>query len=190
MNPDRVRAELAERYAASQCIPAADCVLFPCASMFREMVAAYLSDGDRFLDRDDMTNAWASYWYALGWLDAALSLGLIITSPPQTGAAFAICQVPDTERGRLVEKTERYRLLLSCALESLSAAPEPGSCLAAPAERILFIGHTWYCQGAALEKAGDFASALSATSYCFGWLDAGVRLGLFRITGYRDIFTI
>lgn len=190
MNTDRVRAELAERYTALRCIPADESIFFTCAGIFPEMISGYLSDGDRFLAQGDLTNAWASYWYALGWMDAGLSLGLITTGTPWSGDILAPLPVPGTEKERLAEKTSRYHALLSRALGSLSVAAEPGSCLAGPAERILFIGDTFYRQGTLLEKAGNLASALSASSYCFGWLDAGVRLGLFRVTDHRDLFTI
>lgn len=190
MNPDRVRTELAQRYAALRSTPEEPGILFACAGIFREMISGYLSDGDRFHEQGDLTNAWASYWYALGWMDAGLSLGLIATDPPWPGNVPEPHPLPVDERGRLEEKTSRYRELLSRAMASLAVAADPGSCLAGPAERILLIGNVWSRQAAIQEQAGHYAPALSATSYCFGWLDAGVRLGLLHVTKNRDLFTI
>ena len=39
------------------------------------------------------------------------------------------------------------------------------------------------------EKAGDFVNAFAAINYCHGWLDAGVRLGIFNVKDSR-FFTV
>ena len=36
----------------------------------------------------------------------------------------------------------------------------------------------------------DYVNALAVFSYGYGWLDCGVRSGLFQITGDRHLFTI
>ncbi|MDZ4226835.1 MAG: DUF357 domain-containing protein, partial [Candidatus Pacearchaeota archaeon] len=39
------------------------------------------------------------------------------------------------------------------------------------------------------EKTGDFVSAFAALNYAHGWLDAGARLGIFKVKDDR-LFTI
>ena len=91
---------------------------------------------------------------------------------------------------RLPEKTARYRVLLSRACISLVPASETDTCTRSFSEKILVIAGIFYAQGILWEESGDRDSALAAYSYGFGWLDAGVRSGLFRITGNRELFTI
>ncbi len=39
-------------------------------------------------------------------------------------------------------------------------------------------------------KKGDFLTAIAAASYAHAWLDAGARLGLFKVDGSSDLFTV
>ena len=159
-------------------------------SAFREMIDAYIADGNGFLARNDNINAYASYWYALGWMDSGIFLGLISgpasgMQPDLTGSTMNSPNV-----GLLHEKTTRYRSLLGQALESLDTAPEVGSSLCSAAETMQGVAGSWCNQGIVLEECGTMAEALGAYSYGFAWLDAGVRFGLFRIMKNRELFTI
>lgn len=40
------------------------------------------------------------------------------------------------------------------------------------------------------EKKGDLLTAIAAASYAHAWLDAGARLGLFRVDNSSDLFTV
>lgn len=172
-------------------IPLEGSLLISPAHVFREMIDAYLSDGDRFLSRNDIMNAYASYWYAFGWLDAGVTLGLITRQDSGLNPGFL--ETPaggSTEIERLQEKTTRYRSLLGRALESLDAAPEEGSSLFSVTGSFLSVAESCLGQGMSLEGQGSMAAALSAYSYGFAWLDAGVRFGLFRINNNRELFTV
>jgi hypothetical protein len=171
--------------------PAAEgTLLFSSASIFREMADAYLADGDRFRSMGDLMNAYASYWYALGWLDAGTTLGLIITPVPGSAPDFSRSTQPDPDTVCVREKTTRYRSLLGRALESLKNAPENDASLFAAAEQFMATAISAYQRGISLDQEQAPASALAAYSYGFAWLDAGVRFGLFRIIDHRELFTI
>jgi hypothetical protein len=190
MNPSDCRAELIRRNTGIRTIPEEGTILYSSAAAFREMIEAYLADGDGFLARNDIMNAYASYWYALGWMDAGFALGLISTLHSGPNPDFIGSTTTDPDTGRLQEKTTRYRSLLVQALESLDSAPETGSSLFFATTRILGVAKSCHHQGVSLEEQGKTAGALGAYSYGFAWLDAGVRFGVFRIIKNRELFTI
>ena len=39
-------------------------------------------------------------------------------------------------------------------------------------------------------KKGDLLTAIAAASYAHAWLDAGARLGLFKVDSSSDLFTV
>ncbi len=186
----RCQKALKERLGAHTVVPPEGSILRSCAHDSAGMVMAYYQDGLEFLSRGDRVNALASFSYALGWVDAGICLGLLssrdcgipVCTPPQPG--------PGEGDGRLREKTSRYHTLLSRALESLEPAPEPGTCLSEGGARFLLIAEVFLARGSELEGSGDDEGALSAYSYGFGWLDSGVRTGLFRVSRNRQLFTI
>ena len=190
MSPSECRDDLTQRNKGIRTIPEEGTILHSSAAAFRGMIDAYLADGNGFLAMDDTVNAHASYWYALGWMDAGIFLGLISgpgsgMQPDLTGSTMN-----GSDTGVLHEKTTRYRSLLGQALESLDAAPEVGSSLCSAAETMQGVAGSWCNQGIVLEERGIMAGALGAYSYGFAWLDAGVRFGLFRIIKNRELFTI
>ena len=154
-----------------------------------EMAAAYLSDGRAFLAAGDLMNGLAAFTYAVGWLAAALSLGLL--------DGEGVTPVPDfpDEAGdlggdRVREKRTRYRKMLAGALEALECSPDPGSPLYPAAAAFLGRAGALLGEGdghASREREGE---ALACYSEGHGWLDAGVRAGLFRVLHSRDLFTV
>lgn len=187
----RFRKALEERLAALVLIPPGNSILHSCARDSAGMARSYYHDGMEFLTRDDLTNALASFSYALGWMDAGICLGLI--SSDSCGIPVPCTALQQRSRegsSRLREKTTRYHSLLSRALKSLEPAPEPDTCLSAGGARIILIGEIFLAWGAGREASGDDEGALAAYSYGFGWLDAGVRTGLFRVNRNRELFTI
>jgi len=190
MSPSECRDDLTQRNKGIRTIPEEGTILHSSAAAFRGMIDAYLADGNGFLARNDSVNAYASYWYALGWMDAGIFLGLISGPASGTQPDLTGCITTGPEIGVLHEKTTRYRSLLGQALESLDAAPEMGSSLFSAAEAMQGVARSWCNQGIVLEGSGTMAGALGAYSYGFAWLDAGVRFGLFRIMKNRELFTI
>jgi len=154
------------------------------------MAEAYLADGRTFLASGDLMNGLAAFTYAAGWLDASIALGLFTT----TGETLGIPAFPE-EAGslggeRLREKRGRYRKMLSGALEALECSPDPGSPLYPAAASILERAGALLSEGDLHAREGRDGDALACYSHGHGWLDAGVRAGLFRILHSRDLFTV
>ena len=163
--------------------------LFRVAAEVMEMAAAYLSDGVTFLEAGDRVNALAAFAYGLGWLDAGSSLGLIEPYDPHPPEAVDARILP-SQTARLDEKTRRYRRMLDSALAAVKEAPDVSSPLHAAAREFLWVAQRWYEGGGERLDAGDLNGALLRLSYGYAWLDAGIRAGLFRVTGRRDLFTV
>lgn len=190
MSLSECRETLIRRNNGIRTIPEEGTILYSSAAAFRGMIDAYLTDGNGFLARNDTVNAYASYWYALGWMDAGIFLGLISGPSSRILPDLAGSTMNGADIGFLHEKTTRYRSLLVEALESIATAPEEGSSLSSAAEKMHGDARSWCDQGIVLERYGTMAGALGAYSYGFAWLDAGVRFGIFRIVKNRDLFTI
>jgi len=155
----------------------------------REMADAYVLDGRTFLSSGDPMNALAAFTYASGWLDASSALGLF-TKKAALGIPGFAGEASPMDPVRLREKTERYRKMLSAALESLECSPDPGSPLFPAATLVLERTGEILKEGDLLAREGKHADALARYSHGHGWLDAGVRAGLFRILHSRDLFTV
>jgi len=165
-------------------------ILSSVAIELKGMANSYLSDGDHFLSSSDAINALASWSYALGWLDAGDCLGLI--SAPVRDRCWIFSEITPCiwEKDCLLEKTDRYHALLSSALKSVVPAPEPETLMYETADRFILAANVSGHFGRYFLSIGRMQNALGAFSYGHAWLDAGVRTGLFRIFGKREIFTV
>ncbi|MDV2482707.1 DUF357 domain-containing protein [Methanoculleus sp. Wushi-C6] len=164
-------------------------LLYLVAGEVLEMAAAYRSDGFSFLHGDDPVNALAAFAYGLGWLDAGSQLGLLgreAAHSPDTVDA----EIPASRQAHLVEKTHRYRRMLSAALAAAEVGPDVASPLHAGARAFHAAAESWYAEGVEHLEGGDLPGALARFSYGYAWLDAGVRAGLFAIAGDRGLFTV
>lgn len=153
-----------------------------------EMAEAYLMDGRTFLSAGDLANGLAAFTYASGWLDASMTLGLF-----SSGSILGIPAFSE-EAGllageRIREKRNRYRRMLSSAREALECSPDPGSPLFPAAAAILEQAGVLLGEGDLHAGQGRDGEALARYSHGHGWLDAGVRAGLFRILHSRELFT-
>ncbi len=90
----------------------------------------------------------------------------------------------------LVEKTERYERMLSSALDIVKMAPQESSSLSASADECMEMVRAYLSDGQNFHKKGDYVNALAAFSYGYGWLDSGVRFGLFAVPEGTGLFTI
>ena len=90
----------------------------------------------------------------------------------------------------LVEKTERYGRMLSSALDIVKMAPQESSSLSTTAEECIQMARAYLNDGENFHKNEDYVNALAAFSYGYGWLDAGVRFGLFTVPEDTGLFTI
>jgi hypothetical protein len=155
----------------------------------RGMADAYLHDGRTFLSSGDLMDALAAFTYASGWLDATTTLGLF-TKKKTLGIPVFVEEALSMDTARLRGKTGRYRKMLSAALEALECSPDPGSPLFPAATLILERAGEILKGGDLHAREGKDADALACYSHGHGWLDAGVRAGLFRILHSRDLFTV
>jgi len=155
------------------------------------MAYAYHSDGSGFLSEGDDVNAIASYAYGRGWLDAGVRIGVIAGGEETEAPMERITEpVPEMLSDHLREKSLRYRQMLNDALETLAYAPAEGSLLSDCADAVYSTARSQAEKGSRCLSEMDCVNALVCFSYGHGWLDAGVRVGLFRVTGRRDLFTI
>jgi len=154
-----------------------------------EMAEAYLSDGRAFLSAGDLVNALAAFAYASGWLDASSTLGLFTTDSTIGLPGFPE-EVHSMDARKLRAKEDRYRKMLSGALEAIECSPDPGSPLFQAAMFILGRARELLGEGDRRQREGEDVDALACYSHGHGWLDAGVRAGLFRVLHSRELFTV
>ncbi|HJJ50303.1 MAG TPA: DUF357 domain-containing protein [Methanocorpusculum sp.] len=164
-----------------------DTVLGENADEILEMVSCYASDGKVFFKKGDLVNAAASFAYGHGWLDAGRYLGYLAGSPFAPPVIDE--SLPDSLAGHLDEKTHRYQRMLTNALDGVTPSPDKETLMYAAASMIHAKAHSYLTEGVA-HLPNDLINALVLFSYGYGWLDCGVRAGLFSISGDRHLFTI
>jgi len=91
---------------------------------------------------------------------------------------------------KLHEKSSRYERLLTTASASVTCAPDPSTPAYLLATRTIQVAITSARQGRWYREVMREEDALAHFSYGHGWLDAGVRAGLFTIHANREIFTV
>jgi uncharacterized protein len=164
-----------------------DTVLGQTADEIAEMVSCYASDGRVFYKKGDLVNAAASFAYGSGWLDSGRYLGYLAGSP-SAPPKIDDCLLESLAE-HLTEKTYRYHRMLTNALEGVTPAPDQKTAMYAAACSIEEKARS-YLDGGAAHLPDDLINALVLFSYGYGWLDCGVRAGLFSISGDRHLFTI
>jgi len=82
----------------------------------------------------------------------------------------------------------KYRGLLEKALATIKTNIENESFLKDMADNYLEMANN-YLKDGQVEEKGDFTRALASYSYAYGWIDAGVRIGLFYGVD-RNLFTL
>ncbi|MEF8857021.1 MAG: DUF357 domain-containing protein [Haloplanus sp.] len=90
----------------------------------------------------------------------------------------------------LQEKTDRYERMLADALDAATVCPPADTPLGVAAEECREMAASYLDDGRHFRDADDTVNALAAFSYGYGWLDAGVRMGLFAVPEETDLFTI
>ena len=94
-----------------------------------------------------------------------------------------------TQPAVLDEKVKRYEMLLSRALSAFEVAPGDGSHLHRVADDFSTMAQSYYNDGRFFLEQGDKVNALACFSYGHAWLDAGVKLGVFKASDDK-LFTI
>ncbi len=89
----------------------------------------------------------------------------------------------------LPEKARRYEELLRKALNAFEIAVQEDSHLRKVAEDYSNMADAYYEDGLRFLKDEDLVNALVCFSYGHAWLDAGVKLGVFRASD-ENLFTV
>jgi hypothetical protein len=89
----------------------------------------------------------------------------------------------------LEEKTDRYGEMLADALDTADPAAPPGTPLGEAAAETYEMAQSYLDDGRHFRDTDDPVNALASFSYGYGWLDAGVRFGLFDIPDETELFT-
>jgi len=157
-----------------------------------EMVRAYESDGTTFAGSGDPVNALASFFYAFGWLHFGCVYGTLITDMkiPPCPFIHPCDRLPAKDHEKLQEKSARYDRLLATARASVTCAPDPSTPAHLLAARTLKVTSAYSGSGRWFLQENRHEDALAHFSYGHGWLDGGVRAGLFVIIAERDLFTV
>ncbi len=85
------------------------------------------------------------------------------------------------------EKIKKYRGLTSRAVKIAEGSIVKGK--EKQAQKILKMVSDYLSDSEYFEKNKDFVNAFAALSYAHGWLDSGVRLGIFDVKD-SSLFTI
>lgn len=78
------------------------------------------------------------------------------------------------------EKTSRYMLMLEQAIEKIEVPIEEQSYLGKVAKDYMNMARSYYNDGVHFIEIQDLVNALVCFSYGHAWLDAGIRLGVFK----------
>ena len=90
----------------------------------------------------------------------------------------------------LEEKTERYEAMLADALAAATRRPPADTPLGEAAAECREMAESYLRDGRHFREADDPVNALAAFSYGYGWLDCGVRMGLFSVPEETELFTM
>lgn len=90
----------------------------------------------------------------------------------------------------LDEKTDRYGELLAAALKAATIVPPSGTPMEEAAIECYEMAESYLEDGRHFRAEGDPVNALAAFSYGHAWLDAGARIGLFKVPEGGHLFTI
>ncbi|WP_096391503.1 DUF357 domain-containing protein [Halopenitus persicus] len=89
----------------------------------------------------------------------------------------------------LEEKTDRYERMLADALAAAETVAPAGSPLGEAAADCREMAESYLRDGRHFRADDDPVNALASFSYGYGWLDAGVRMGLFAVPEETELFT-
>ncbi|MEZ3143082.1 DUF357 domain-containing protein [Halobaculum sp. MBLA0143] len=90
----------------------------------------------------------------------------------------------------LAEKTDRYGEMLADALAAAEIAVPADTPAHDAAREVREMAVAYLDDGEHFRAADDPVNALASFSYGYGWLDCGVRLGLFDVPEETELFTV
>jgi len=77
------------------------------------------------------------------------------------------------------EKITEYLGITEKALAILKVLPPEGSQLRKAADDLLMMANSYFKDACYYKEKGDYVTAFACVNYAHGYIDAGVRLGLF-----------
>lgn len=181
---EQYRSDLSCAYSKTESYQCLETPLGAVTTGIREMISSYLTDSNVFYQREDLVNEYAALLYAHGWLDAAIYLGYLNGLTPSLYLPED-SSIPCDLHDRLIEKRNRYEMMLREALGSIEIAPASGSPLYLAALYIRKKGEDAFPE----HPGSAYMKDLGLISYWYGWIDAGLRAGLFRIVANPHLFT-
>jgi len=88
------------------------------------------------------------------------------------------------------EKVEKYLDITKRGLAKVKIAMPDRSHGKKMADDFLNMAKAYYSDAENFFKKGDYVNAFACVNYAHGWLDAGVRIGLFDVGGDDQLFTL
>lgn len=88
----------------------------------------------------------------------------------------------------LKSKAEKYISLEEEAWLKVRIAVPENSSLHGIAEDFLRMAHDYFEDAKSFYSKGDLVNSVAAASYSYGWLDAGVRMGILEGSGDHRLF--
>ena len=90
------------------------------------------------------------------------------------------------EDEKINEKLDKYFLMTGKAMGLLELSdPDDGK-----AKDFLGMAKNYFSDARHFREKGDLLTALAAVSYSHAWLDAGARLGFFKVDNGSDLFAV
>jgi hypothetical protein len=86
------------------------------------------------------------------------------------------------------EKIEHYFSVTAKAIEKVKEGGLDDARLK-QAEDFLDMAQRYYSDAQHFQKKGDYVNAFASVNYAHGWLDAGARIGLFKVHDSK-LFTV
>ncbi|MEW5937212.1 MAG: DUF357 domain-containing protein [Candidatus Thermoplasmatota archaeon] len=87
-------------------------------------------------------------------------------------------------------KVRDYLSKTRSALEKLQVIAPDRSMARGCAEDFLAMARAYFSDAEHFFEKGEMVNAFACVNYAHGWLDAGVRLGLFDVGGDDQLFTL
>lgn len=92
--------------------------------------------------------------------------------------------------GDLAAKTNQYEQMLAEALDVAEPVAPTDTPVGDMTHSIEEMSRSYLDDGRHFKSEGNLADALAAFAYGHGWLDAGVRMGLFAVPADGRLFTV
>ena len=87
-------------------------------------------------------------------------------------------------------RLNKYINITETALSSISIGSDGSSHLHRSATDVVGMVKAYLSDAKQFLEKGEYVDAFACVNYAHGWLDAGARIGLFKVTKNRELFTI